>query len=61
MRLDLLGQLSQNDWRFSVKLCRSGPDQSKRIVASRVSPRRPCSVKGGRAAELPTNYDIMGA
>ena len=22
---------------------------------------RPCSVKGGRAAELPTNYDIMGA
>jgi hypothetical protein len=23
--------------------------------------RKPCAVKGGRAAELPTNYDIMGA
>ena len=23
--------------------------------------RKQCSVKGGRAAELPTNYDIMGA
>ena len=23
--------------------------------------RKPCSVKGGRAAELPTNYDIVGA
>ena len=22
---------------------------------------RACSVKGGRATELPTNYDIMGA
>ena len=23
--------------------------------------RKPCGVKGGRAAELPTNYDIVGA
>jgi hypothetical protein len=23
--------------------------------------RKQCSVKGSRAAELPTNYDIMGA
>jgi hypothetical protein len=23
--------------------------------------RKPCSVKGGRASELPTNYDIVGA
>jgi hypothetical protein len=23
--------------------------------------RKACAVKGGRAAELPTNYDIMGA
>ena len=41
--------------------CRPLPAASGRKWLECPRCRRPCSVKGGRATELPTNYDIMGA